>query len=144
MKWDSLGLRPTLFVDNFTGHVSSPEVQSSCDAANVELRKLSKNSTDLTHPVDSFIIAKIKYSWTKRWYAYKSEMIRKGEWMKGTAASGGRLKNPGKKFFLRLEADSVREINCMADKDGVSYALKSMIRAGMSLNRNGRWEEGHL
>lgn len=49
----------------------------------------------------------------------------------GSGASG-KLKNPGKGFFLKLAANSIREVNKQRDKNGVPYARKAMIRTGMA------------
>jgi hypothetical protein len=63
-------------------------------------------------------------------------MIKDGDWKSGTHSSGN-TKNPGYKFFLKLAAESVREVNKMRDKNGITYARKSMIRCGLSLDLNG-------
>ena len=51
-----------------------------------------------------------------------------GRWMvQCCAANGawsGKLKNPGKRFFLELAAEAVRKINEMRDAAGISYARK--------------------
>jgi len=64
--------------------------------------------------------------------------------MSGEDGCSGKLKNPGKAFFLRLAAESVREVNSQTDKNGVSFARKAMVMTGMSLNYNGQWEEKQL
>lgn len=56
----------------------------------------------------------------------------------------GRLKSPGKNFYSRLAAESVREVNAMREKHGVSYSRKAMIMPGMYLNVNDLWEESQL
>ena len=38
----------------------------------------------------------------------------------------------------------MREVNAQKDKNGLSYARKAMMRTGMSLNLNGKWEESQL
>lgn len=141
---DGLGRTRVIYVDNCSGHATSAKVQDACKAIKLDLRKLPKNATDLTQPADSFVIAKIKDAWTRRWEAYKAEMIQTGQWMGGNEGGSGKLCNPGKRFFLKLAAESVHEVNCMKDKDGLSYARKAMIRTGMSLNINGKWEESQL
>lgn len=96
-------------------------------------------------PADSFIIQKIKEAWRARWEKYKYESIKEGDWADGVGGKGsGKLKNPGKRFFLRLAADAVREVNGQRDKNGVQYARKAMMMCGMSLNLNGLWEESQL
>ena len=111
---------------------------------NTTLKKFPANATDLIQPTDSFIISKIKDSWKRKWDAYKVQLIERGEWMNSACGSSGKLKNPGKHFFLRLAAESVREVNAQKDKNGLSYARKAMMRTGMSLNLNGKWVESQL
>ena len=45
------------------------------------------------------------------------------------------------RHFLKLAADAVRDVNAQQDRNGLSYAMKAMIRTGMGLNLNGKWEE---
>ena len=52
--------------------------------------------------------------------------------------------NPGKEFFFRMVANSVRDDNAMRDNNGLSYARKAMIMCGMALNTNGLWEVSQL
>ena len=51
---------------------------------------------------------------------------------------------PWKDLFLKLAAESVRAVNLMKDKNGVSYARKAMIRCGLGLDLDGEWQESHL
>ncbi len=57
---------------------------------------------------------------------------------------------PGKRFLLKLAADSIRDVNSQKDNHGISYARKAMVRMGMSLNYNPdtgestKWEEAQL
>lgn len=68
------------------------------------------------------------------------DMIRNGQWSEGS----GLLLNPGKSYFSKLAVAAVRDVNAQRDEDGLSYARKAMIRTGMALNINGRWEETQL
>ena len=144
IKADTYGRKRVLFVDNCTGHNETDGVKACLARLNTELRKLPANATDLIQPADSFVISKLKDAWRKRWDEYKVGMMNRGEWMGIGAGSSGKLKNPGKTFFLKLAADAVRDINAQQDKNGLSYARKAMIRTGMGLNLNGRWEECQL
>jgi hypothetical protein len=70
------------------------------------------------------------------------EMIREQQWSNGVRWDGGwsgKLQNPGKRFFLQLAADSVRDVNLQRDANGITYARKAMIRCGMALNVTGQW-----
>ena len=133
-----------LYVDNCSSHSEGPRAAQCLREINTTMQKLPPNSTHLTQPADSFIIQKIKEVWRRRWDTYKYECIKNGLWMNTINGKGiGKLPNPGK-GFLRLAADSVREVNAMRDKNGASYARKAIIWTGMSLNVNGLWEEGQL
>lgn len=71
--------------------------------------------------------------------------VRRGLWKDGDIGNrSGRLVHPGKRFFRKLAADSVREGNCMKDKNGVSYARKAMAMTWMSLGYDDVWQEGKL
>ena len=56
----------------------------------------------------------------------------------------GKIINPGKRFFLKLAVNCVRDVNRQRTSEGITYARKAMIRCGMSLNLNGKWEEDQL
>ena len=47
-------------------------------------------------------------------------------------------------FFLKLAANCVKDVNKERTSDGITYARKAMIRCGMSLSLNGKWEEDQL
>lgn len=54
------------------------------------------------------------------------------------------MQNPGKEFFLKLAADSFRDVNRQMYDDGINYARKAMIHYGVSLGLDGRWFEQQL
>lgn len=63
---------------------------------------------------------RIKEAWKQKWETFKYECIKSGEWMDLSNGIGsGTLKNPGKRVFLKLAADSVREVDALRDKNGV-------------------------
>ena len=106
------------------------------------LRYLPPCSTHLYQPADTFIISKIKDTWTKRWEAKKTELIATNAWQntpQGDEQWSGKLTNPGKRFFLQLAVDSVEDVNREVDCDNMSYARKAMIRSGMALDVDGIW-----
>ena len=109
-------------------------------------RRLDADS-DLCQPCDSFVISKIKDAWSKRWNEKKIELVANEQWQNKPNKKGqfsGKLKNPGKTFFLKLAADSVRDVNMQRDENGLTYARKAMIRCGLSKNINGKWEKDQL
>jgi hypothetical protein len=54
------------------------------------------------------------------------------------------LKNPGKLFYLSLAVECVRAVHEEIDKYGISFAWKTMIKCGLSLDLNGRWRREQL
>lgn len=48
----------------------------------------------------------------------------------------------GKRIFLQLEADTIRNVNTKLDKDRVLFTRKAMIRCGLDPNQNGIRELG--
>ena len=69
-------------------------------------------------------------------------MIKKGDWsntVRKNDSWSGKLKNPGNRFFLELAAAAVRAMNGVRDSCGLTYARKSIIGCGMTLDISGRW-----
>ena len=69
-------------------------------------------------------------------------MSENDEWNDKVRKDGtwsGKVKNPGKTFFLNLAAMAVRNVNKIRDKNGEIYARKALSRCGLALDRNGRW-----
>ena len=48
------------------------------------------------------------------------------------------------RFFLKLAAETVRAVNSMKDKNGVSYARKAMIPCGIGFDLYGDRQESQL
>lgn len=132
-----------LFVDNASGHKLTSTAIAALRRSCTRLQFLPKNATDLCQPADSFIIQKIKTVWRRMWDQKKLDMITKNEWVDWKKGSG-KLTNPGKKFYVKLAAAVVREVENEKDKDGVSYVRKAMMGCGMALNLNGQWEVQQL
>ncbi len=143
---DSADRKTVMFVDNCGGHNESPELRAIMDSTNTELRYFRPCATDLVQPADSFSISKINDEWTRQWEAENMRFIRDGGWdtVRSDGVWSGKLKNPGKRFFLELAAKSVHAVNGMRDRFGLTYARKAMIRCGMALDVCGRWHEGQL
>lgn len=141
----SAGRERTLFVDNCSSHIQDETVDGLLENIKTVLRKFPPNATDLIQPADSFVIQKLKDSWREKWDLYKYKCVAEGEWQSTNEGQGsGRLINPGKRFFLKLAADVVRDVNNQRDSAGVSYARRAMIRTGLSLNLQGVWTEDQL
>ncbi|KAF1790076.1 hypothetical protein GQ600_21878 [Phytophthora cactorum] len=105
------------------------------------------NASDLCQPADSFVIAKIKDVWRSMWNGKKIDLIYNGEWQNkplGKSTGSGKLKNPGKGFFLSLAAKAIRQVNAYRDKNNLNYARKAMIRCGCSLDVDGVWRVKQL
>ena len=132
------------FLDNCSGHNGGLEVDECLKEMHTELRKLPLNTIDLLQPADSFVISKVKEAWRREWDKYKAGEIACGEWMGSGKGCSGKLKNPGKPFFLELGAKAVKYVNNRRDNNGLSYATKAMIRTVMVLNLDGLWDERKL
>lgn len=63
---------------------------------------------------------------------------------KGNVNASGKLTNPGKKYFLTLAANVIQGANEIVDEEGLNLAQKSMMRCGLSLDKNGNWDEAML
>lgn len=107
--------------------------------SNTELRPLPKNATEICEPADSFVIQKVKTAWCGRWDTKRMGMVSESEWTDWKEGSG-KLNSPGKRFFLELAADSVRDVEKQRDSDGIIYTRTAMIRCGLACNLNGRRE----
>lgn len=136
------GRTRVLYVDNCSAHKLTEDVKAALQRSRTELRFFPACATDLVQPADSFIIQRIKYEWRGRWDAKLMKMVKENMWT--DASCSGRLKNPGKRFFLKLAADVNRCVAQQRDSEGVLFTRKAMIRCGMALNLNGIWEERQL
>lgn len=137
----------TVYLDNYSGHNETPQLSAALGVARAKLVFLPPNSTHLIQPADSFIIAKIKEYWTAKWNEKKMEIIRENGYQDKIRSDGswsGMLAQPGRRFFLKLAADSVRAVNSQRDKNGLTYARKAMIQCGLSKDVDGVWKVSQL
>ncbi len=56
----------------------------------------------------------------------------------------GKLPNPGKKYLLKLAAESVRAVNAQRDGKCINFARKAMIRCGLAKDIDGHWRVSQL
>lgn len=56
-----------LWVDNYSGHGQTLEVNAALQELNIESRFFPANANHLVQPAESFILSKIKDAWMKRW-----------------------------------------------------------------------------
>ncbi|KAI2506922.1 hypothetical protein MHU86_7514 [Fragilaria crotonensis] len=139
---DQHGRQKVMYLDNCGGHNHSDALTAALEATHTHIKYFPPCATDKVQPADSFVISKIKDAWKKRWDIKKMEMIRENMWSNGVRRDGawsGKLQNPGKRFFLQLAADSVRDVNMQRDVNGLTYARKAMIRCGLALDVTGLW-----
>lgn len=145
---DPYGHRKHVWVDNSSNHNRTPLLNEILQSKNTELCYLPPCTTHLVQPADQFVIAKIKNVWERRWEQKKLQLIRDEQWSDHPEGRGrgwsGKLKNPGKSFYLSLAAECVRVVNEEIDEHGVSFARKTMIKCGLSLDLNGRWRREQL
>lgn len=141
-----MGRKRHLFVDNCSSHSESgAHIGSLLQRSNTSLRKLVANATHLCQAADSFVIQKIKDSWRRLWDKHRLKAIKEGLFNdKENEHASGRLENPGKHFYLKLAAEVIRDVNSQVDSKGINFARKAMVRTGLSLNYNGKWEECQL
>ena len=134
-----------LLVDNCSSHIEDEDAIKHLQTKNTVLHKLPSNVTHLVQPADSFVIQKLKDAWRRHWDGYSLKAIEEGKWNdKKNPRGSGNIINPGKRFFLKLAANCVRDVNRQRTSEGITYARKAMIRCGMSLNLNGNWEEDQV
>ena len=139
---DVYGREKVIFLDNAAGHGETEEQQTALEKLKASLRFLPPNSTDVCQPCDSFVIQKLKERWVALWDEKKATLLTSPEWVEGRGS--GKLPNPGKRFFLKLAATVVRDVNKMRDDNGISYARKAMLRCGLSLDISGEWRVEQL
>ncbi|KAG3112234.1 hypothetical protein PI124_g9050 [Phytophthora idaei] len=147
MAADPQSRRKTIFLDNCSGHLEESQCQDELNRLNAHLRYLSAIATDLCQPADSFVIAKMKDVWSRMWNDKNIELIEDEQWQNKVRKDGsysGKLKNPGKRFFLELAAATVREVNQKRDESGINYARKAMMQCGSSLSVDGTWSTAQL
>ena len=135
---DAFGRQWTIVLDNCSGHLEPDIQRENLAKINAVIKFLSKNATHLCEQADSFVIQKLKQRWRILWDEEKVRLIDSRQWKEGLLKSG-KLPNPGKLFFLKLAARVIRDVNKMRDKNGLTYAQKSMIRCGLSRDLNGKW-----
>lgn len=117
------GRKRILYLDNYSGHRLTEGALAAANDINTQIRFFPPNRTDLIQPCNSYIVQKIKSACQKRWEKYEMELIQSGRWKD----SSDRITNPGKSYFLRLAAYSVRDVNKQREADRLSYARKAMI-----------------
>lgn len=130
------------FFDNCTSHVVDDEGVDVLESKNIHLHHLPKNSTDICQPLDSFVLKVFKDCWKRRWNEKKWDLIVANNFSDNSSSANGwsgKLNNPGKRFFLELAADVVREVNARRDDSGMTLAHKAMVRCGLGLDSTGQW-----
>ncbi|DAZ98024.1 TPA: hypothetical protein N0F65_004514 [Lagenidium giganteum] len=139
MRRDPLGREKAIFLDNCSGHIDECECVEELKTLNAKLHLLP--------PADSFVIAKMKDVWQRKWNEKTITLIEDEWWQDKWRKDGkwsGKLQNPGKYYFLELAAEVIKEVNTKRDKNGLNYAQKAMIRCGMSLGADGKWSTAQL
>lgn len=146
VKKDVHNRTQVIFMDNAGGHKPTESTQIILEEKHVEIQFLPPNATDLCQPADTTIIQKLKQVWMKEWEKEKMRLaIERHEASERIKAPrSGKLKQPGKKFFLQLAVKCCRQVSDMKDEDNVNLVQKGMIRCGLGKNINGIWEENQL
>ncbi|KAG0620447.1 hypothetical protein M758_4G216500 [Ceratodon purpureus] len=144
---DLHGQQKIVWLDNCSGHTLTPRLEAIPTSKNTKLNYLPPCSTHLCQPAYTFIISKIKDSWTRKWEAKKTKLIQANGWQDQARVDGQwswKLINPSKRFFLELAAFCVDDVNREVDHDNISYARKAMIRCGLALGLDGTWSVAQL
>ena len=126
-------------MDNFSRHKQTQNITSALLSVNIDIEFLPRKATHLCQPLDSFIIQKLKTIWRREWEQKKRSLILSNNWSDGPRSSG-KVKNPGKSYFMNMAVKCVSEVNAKIDHDGIPVVRKAKIRCGLALNTNGCWE----
>lgn len=137
------GKKRILFMDNVGSHKLSDEILEALAEINTEIKFLPTNSTNTTQACDAFGIQVFKQCWRGLWDAKKADDILNEMFRDGKGGSGHH-ENPGKHFFLKLAAKALHKARSRRDSNGLTYARKSMIICGLSLDTDGVWRESQL
>jgi hypothetical protein len=77
---DIYGRMKHVWMDNCSTHNITPDLSRVLNRLHTTLSYLPPNTTHLVQPADTFIISKIKDSWTAMWDEKKLELLEAGEW----------------------------------------------------------------
>jgi hypothetical protein len=75
-----MGNKKIVWLDKCSGHTMTHELEAVSTSKNTKLCYLPPCSPHLCQPADTFIISKIKDSWTRRWETKKIELIQANAW----------------------------------------------------------------
>lgn len=134
------GLWRVLYIDNFRVHIITDEQKAALEAINTEIRFFPRNPTHIIQLADSFVIKKTKEAWISRWKKHKIHFLFTVVSPDTYNTTSGHLPNPGKRFYLRLAEDTVRDVNQQRDEKGITYVRKAMIRCGLGNSKKHLWE----
>ncbi len=128
----------TLWIDFCRIHNESEELLKALTFSRTELKRFRPNGTSTAQPFDQLLLRSFKAEWTKRWDKKRNEKVQEGEF-----TSAGRVRNPGKYFFLKLVKEVVDEFN-ERTIGNISFSRKSLMMCGLISGENGVWEVGQL
>ncbi|OWZ03588.1 hypothetical protein PHMEG_00024654 [Phytophthora megakarya] len=69
-----------IFLDNCTSHLDDDQCENELARLKARLVYFPANTTELCQPTDSFVIAKIKDAWRRKWNERKITLIEGEEW----------------------------------------------------------------
>ncbi|OWY93348.1 hypothetical protein PHMEG_00037300 [Phytophthora megakarya] len=69
------GREKRIFLDNCTSHLDQDQCENKLAILKARLVYFPANATDLCQPADSFVIAKIKDAWRRKWNERKIALI---------------------------------------------------------------------
>lgn len=131
-------LRRVFYMDNWNGHITTEDPEAAFKVVKTDIRYFPPNTTHLIQPSDSFIIQKLKMTWTTRKENYKLEQIRKRAWFD----TSDKIYNPGTSFSLDWRrVVYARSICNMMQMDSLMPELHWYLRVSRSARKGGgRWQ----
>jgi len=127
-----------LYIDDCHVHNTTPALTASTHVCRTQLRRFFNNCTTLIQPADQVLIRMFKALWRKKWELKRAQLMRNGDY-----TATGRLRNPGKHYYLRLVKETIDELNARTI-GGISVARKSMIVCGLCKDIDGIWKREQL
>ena len=128
----------TIWIDSCRIHRESMHLVDALPLSRTELKRFQSNCTSTAQPLEQLLLRTFKAEWRKRWDRKRNELVRAGEF-----TSTGRIRNPGKYFFLQLVKEVVDELNSRTIGN-LTLDKKSLIICGLIPGENGTWELSQL
>lgn len=135
-----------IFLDNCSSHKTTQRVAEILEMKNIRLHYLPPNSTSLCQPLDSGLIKVVRDVWKRQWNERKDEFIQLQGLSGVTTRSRSWSRNidTSKKFFLRLVASVIQEVNSMQSRNGQNLSHDAMVKCGLGVDHRQTWTKTML